>query len=481
MLAAYTPTRMKGSGVVKSLNWKALADKIHPNSATPLTAKESTRLLNALTGSFRKHLDEFHPAPTEENPQSGENGVSKPKTSVSSIHSSAASAQRHMASVLTNPLLVRGAVRLDFGSAKVELQKNPAKDPIDLLEEYDEKGAATVQIAQLCLENVKRAYDSLDSQRRAALLEEMQPGRRTLYWLLRSMRHTVTAYVDNLVFLNLLALFLIREGREETLWQWLKLDLAEEPEQGRTFPSEIKKMSYKYRWKGRLLRNICAVKLGEHDKGTDSISTDDLHAALDFYFAAAELKSTAERNSHLRWLPLGGSGSYLAAVLMNRKKQKYRTDCIDVKRYEKFQELIPLFLLGAPEIYIDVDIARCDLAHPTRPSPDRALQVFKELSTESSMASKLLRIRDSHHSSPEHHLWYFTAARTIYLLRNEGRTHEATWLTEYVYTEFPTLAKYLEKDMSKWRSGQEAWPMSPAKDKENEDREPDKIPFPAFA
>lgn len=152
MLALATNTRnMRGSAVFRGL--KSWVSALHP--AAPLTPKESQRLLTALTGSFRRHLDETHPkaAASEVLPKLG-NGDS-PKARPRALHSSAAAADKHLSLILTNPLLIKkssGGISKadqDFANAKVELQKNHAKDPISLLEEYGSQGAATVAVASM--------------------------------------------------------------------------------------------------------------------------------------------------------------------------------------------------------------------------------------------------------------------------------------------------------------------------------------------
>jgi DNA-directed RNA polymerase subunit RPC12/RpoP len=184
MFARHTHHRMRASSVVQG--FKSLAAAIHPQ--LPLSPKESSRLLTALTSSFRKHLDEVHPPKAiEEGGKHGkpipQPGVGSAKISKHAMHSSAALADKHLASVLTNPLLAKGPGSVkspdqEYASAKVELQKNPAKDPISLLEEYQERGVATVPIARLCLKACERSLEGLSAEARKKELEEVQPGRR---------------------------------------------------------------------------------------------------------------------------------------------------------------------------------------------------------------------------------------------------------------------------------------------------------------
>lgn len=186
----------------------------------PLSSKESQRLLTALTSSFRRHLDEVHPpanAPNDKKTTTATPG--SPRISTHAIHSSASYAEKHLASVLTNPLLANplGGKILDYSSAKLYLSQNPQKDPIELLEKYHKDGAANVQIAELCLETFVSRLEGLSEEQRAARFHEVEPGRRTLLWLLQSEHFEAPDFVDNVKFVGLLTHSLMIEGQEDKL------------------------------------------------------------------------------------------------------------------------------------------------------------------------------------------------------------------------------------------------------------------------
>lgn len=430
---------MKVSGVVKSLNWKAFADKIHPNGATPLTSKESSRLLNALTSSFRKHLDEAHPVSLEYKPESGKDGVSTSKIDLGAMHSSAAFAQRHMASVLTNPLLVKEAKRLDHDTAKVELTKNAAMDPISLLEEYNEKGAATVHIAELCLEKAKSTYDMSSADQKQSYLTNIQAGHRVFLWLLTSAKYLSTSFANNNRFKHLMAFFLIREGREENLWQWLKKDIAHEPHEGppEFQLSDSKKNWFRYRWRGRMLRGMAEVKMGSLDVPSSLPTTENVNAVFDTFFAAVDLKSSAGFQNHLWWTSLLDIGCFLEAklrvVVCGTNPGKIH---IDVARYDKFKELVPLYLMDVPQLYTKVTTAFLETFHPVRPTCDVALAACREIFS----GSKLAAMPSPRPRVSEEEIWHVVwlmASKTVHLLKLEGRASEAAWLTDRIEEELP--------------------------------------------
>ena len=116
---------------------KSLVSKLHPQ--LPLSPKESQRLLTALTSSFRKQLDEAHPRQAQDEdvrPKLDRMGPVNP--GYHGLHTSSVSfADKHLASVLTNPLLAKTAADekpgVAYEKAKLELEQNPDKDPIHWL------------------------------------------------------------------------------------------------------------------------------------------------------------------------------------------------------------------------------------------------------------------------------------------------------------------------------------------------------------
>ncbi|KAK4620167.1 hypothetical protein CLAFUW4_11306 [Fulvia fulva] len=455
MFATYTPTRMKGTGVVQGL--KSLAAKIHPQ--LPLNTKESNRLLTALTSSFRKHLDEAHPTaarPRVEHANDASTrhgGAGEPQSH--SLHSSAAHADRHLASVLTNPLLAKGGQRFDYASAKRELIENPAKDPIQLLEEYHERNAATVRIAEVCLEHFMSGLTNMSAELRKAHILKSEPGRRVALWLLQNKVYEAANYIDNTLFQKLLVYFLHEEDKEQIVWDWISLDIRMPGSEGRTLRTKLKQELHNYRWRGRLLCALIYVKLGLlENRGSLPATNDRMHDALDVYFKACDLKLLGrQRKDHFEWTPLGAPAVALHRQLIQLPRPHPRVD-LDVNRYNRFRDAIPLFLEGAPQIYFLAQYASLDLFHPRRQSPDRALQFWREILNDSPTASAsafVPRLKNGD-GSAEIEQWFGLLARTVYVLQDEGRNQEASWLIGQALPLFPKQAPYMNKRLDEFRA-----------------------------
>ncbi|RMZ08697.1 hypothetical protein D0864_01674 [Hortaea werneckii] len=381
---------MRGSTVLQG--FKDWASKFHPQ--LPLTQRESNRLLTALTTSFRSHLDKAHPRAAEEPSKLKDSGNGQvPRTSSHAIHSSAAFADKHLSSVLTDlagpsrrkPTTTVSKEDQDFANAQMELQKNPAKDPIQLLEDYENLGNASVAIARLCLEHYEKSLEGLPEDKRTDQIRQTQAGRRVLLWLWQTERYKQPQFVDDKVFIEKFVPFLLKEGWESYLWEWIELDqiLAE----GNNEYSGVKKMYHRYRWKGRLLRAMVAHRL--EDPGRVHRNADK---ALDVFLKAADLK-TSSQETCLRFLPLAHAGQALARALRIDMEWNLRTD---PARYDRFIQCLTLFIEKG-SVPVVRAAAELRLHHPTKPDGLPMYDFFQQLFNNSSPAWKQVagRVRSS--------------------------------------------------------------------------------------
>lgn len=451
---------------------KSLASTLHLQ--LPLGSKESHRLLTALTSSFRKHLDEVHP------PAAGENGKLRSgirnegisKTSSHALHSSATFADKHLASVLTNPLMTKGTgaakkADQDFAIAQMELQKNPARDPISLLEEYHERGAATVPIARLCLEVFQQSLSGLSEAAQQKAITECEAGRRALSWLWRSEQYKKPAFVDDRTFIDLLVLALLQEDREKILWEWIQLDQVLGDEEN--LYKGVQRDYHRYRWKGRLLRRMVDIRLGSPHR-----ERRDAGAALDVWFKACDMKVSASKDSHMRLLPLGQAGSRLSRAFTSRD-QDYRNT--DPQRYDQFIETTPHF---TNEVYGALRVGNFHLRHPNGPNAQPALHFWQRVFNDTSplwqrfsapLKQPLVERREL--------AWYSMMVETAGCLLQEGRAKDAAWMEARTREMFPeTSRKYYEIELRKYHQEDRRKPIS----EENEGSKPviERIPFPTF-
>ena len=472
MYARHTPTRMKGSGVFQGL--KSLASKLHPQ--LPLSPKESQRLLTALTSSFREQLDETHPREFRDQNGKGklENGDFL-KTSGRGLHSSSfASADKHLASVLTNPLLTkRDGVKqpvLDYTSAKLELQKKPGKDPISLLEEYHEKGVATNEIAALCLETIWDSLKDLTAEQRREILQKTEPGKRTLLWLWKSSLHDTDAFIQNKRLINLMVRNVIEEGYEEYLWEWLKLDVTYgtqvlPPKFSNTRSTKAK--IFPYRWKDFLLRSIVAAKLDvADDRSADS--------ALDAYFRAIDLREELAKSLSPTDFPIGSAGQLLESAFKRVPVQRRTTDN---ERYDRFIDSLRIY--NEETHIVDFKRAMLYLFHPREPSPRPVLEVLRRIMgpTPDPQETKILS-RFAKPKDRKSELFHFEILiDAAHQLQKGQQMQDADWVLDKIRDLYPKLAPSIDMRLKRRKS-----PSQQSKTEyERENSTTDPVPFPTFA
>lgn len=463
---------MKKTGAVQGL--RSLADKIHPNGYAPLTNSESKGLLTALTSSFRKHLDAAHPTTIDDGRKNSSKATGlSPDVNINSIHSSAIFAQKHMASVLTNPLLVRGAK--SYGSAKVELQKDSHSDPIQLLEDYDREGAASVRIAQLCMETLKKKYDSVPDARKPKLLEEIQPGRRVLMWLLERGMYQ-TDFSSNLPFVDLLVFFLAREGREDNIWKWLKLDVQiPDSTEGAPWDTQVsvkKRMLYKYRWRGCVLDSLVQAQvdvpwLADSSGKLHIIRASHLNSALNTLVTALELRTSSmdvdphpENWHHQAWLPLAKTSSFLVRLLTRRLRSSnprgdvelQKGDILDPQLYDKLIEYVSFTFdfdnkdlrrgkaAQVQEFFKMMRAATLHLTHPTRPSADPMLKMLHVVLPDNTTKCPPIFKEHMAQSADVRDLYHTTLLKCAHVLEAQGRRKDVEWTRARIPLYFPELA-----------------------------------------
>jgi len=471
MFARYTHARMKGSAIVQGL--KDWASKLHPQ--LPLSQRESHRLLTALTGSFRAHLDEVHPHKAAEDAKHKVEDAGVAKTSRHAMHSSAVLADKHLSSVLTNLTNPGAKVKKadqNFANAQMELQKNPAKDPISLLEEYHEKDAATVPIARLCLQVFKKSLEGLSQAAQQKEITEVEAGKRVLLWLWRSRQHQLVEFVDDRTFIELLVSALMKESQEHYIWAWMEIDQVLADEQNHY--KGVQQMYHRYRWKGRLLR---AMVLNNLDSPYRERKSAD--AAVRTYLKACDMKASAPKNSHMEYLPLGQAATAIYRALTNYTHEYSSTNP------ELYDNLIDVVKLSQDKqvVYTDLQTAALWLHHPTKPSARPALRFWQRCFNENEPSLAWQRFtggvkRVKPNPNPQELAWYMIMATTVARLREEGRWDEARWLEARVRETYPTAAqKYLDKDLEKYRLHGKILPDDVIKHEPVADR----VSYPTFA
>ena len=193
----------------------------------PLNKRQSQQLLNALTASFRKHLDREHGwLPDEQSAPPVANPALSYYTSPaapSSKEPSRRPTDRHLQSILSNPLFTfdsqaRGAPGLMAAQ----------RDPMDVFDEAVSKGMMTMKGALGCLIAVRRDILQSSTVSTTDAMRASGAGLRVLQWLRSSGMERDLAFISNPKFVKFLLPFMIAEGLDELAWTWLARLIAGE-------------------------------------------------------------------------------------------------------------------------------------------------------------------------------------------------------------------------------------------------------------
>ncbi|KAI4753434.1 hypothetical protein E4T52_14402 [Aureobasidium sp. EXF-3400] len=375
---------MKASSVQQA--FKSLTSRIHPQ--LPLSERESQRLLNALTSSFRSHLEHHHhnhdaPAP-----------ASSASAPTQHSLSSTAATDLHLASILTNPLL----------SKPVHQQlKAKAKHPIALFEDQVAAGRANLPSARLCLEAFRTSLSSLPPAQVNEHITRYAAGSRALRWLWTSAQTHSLSFARDARFCNQLAYFLVREGKDAALWELIDTPVATSAN------LTAKEASLR---KGLLLASIVKTHL--------SAPHSSLESALYAFFRVVD----SSQSSHAS---VSHAGVYLTQALV---KLNSFSDS-EVALYDQFIDAVPRWSKKHPDRAI-YRIANLALHHPTTPSADPALD-FIRLQLRPLASHPFLNPTTASQKSTVFAFFF----DTVKLLQKQKHFDDALWVMEFMQQKFP--------------------------------------------
>ncbi|KAJ9621204.1 hypothetical protein H2203_007255 [Taxawa tesnikishii (nom. ined.)] len=382
--------------------FRSVASKIHPQVG--LTSRESQRLLNALTASFRQHLDSEHPDVLTHS----EKSIATAAGGHAVLQSSTSSADRHLASILTNPLLARPPA--NKASAIAQLN-NGRKHPIKVFEDCVSTGAATTDIAKLCLDSFRKSLTGVSPEEAQKQIQELDGGARVLRWIWANDQEETLRMTGDTVFIDNLTYFLVREKRENVIWELLTAELTGMESANQTLQS-IKEAQ---KWRGVWLRALVKAEWGKSE-------------AMKAFLQAFETVSTAPASSSLRHLPLTPAGAYLTQRLAAVKWNEPVPSAV-VSLYDRFTQSVSSWDT-APNVSALYKIAKLQLNHPTNSSARAALSFIREL--KQSIDHPFLR--PSTPKQKSNVLMFFF--NTVQLLHKQGQNGDASWVMEFMREHF---------------------------------------------
>ncbi|KAF4630142.1 hypothetical protein G7Y89_g8004 [Cudoniella acicularis] len=171
----------------------------------PLNPRESRKLLELLTTSFRQHLDAEHGPILSKSERTQLPNV-KPKDKPIP-HSST----RHIQSIVTNPLFLPPVIS----------SGRHLNDSMVVFEQAVAKGMMNVKLATACLHHKRNDIrEQYPSSLRAAMAES-GAGRKVVNWLSSSGAGRDLEFFRDRSFTNLLMQFMVAEGLQDVAWAWI--------------------------------------------------------------------------------------------------------------------------------------------------------------------------------------------------------------------------------------------------------------------
>jgi hypothetical protein len=435
-----------------SIHWKRIVKNIH---RAPLDHKESNRLRNSITDSFRKHLDQAHP-PANADPNDGKPGSrGVPPIDPTSFQSSAAHAQRHLASILTNPLLARPGADLTLSAARARLWRGSPDDPLELLEEFESRGCRSSEIAQLCMLHALYLYLHMKPDQQQQYLLAKQPGKRAARWLFNGRWQDHFPYPH---LINPIVYFLMQENSDQVLWAWLQTDAIVNP----PFPelsSDVPEAHDRHScWRAHLLVAMVRAKTGPRlPLGTQRLSypitLTGIRAGIDILHRACALSIAADPSHPISYY----AGLYLVQLICRSKPSIYNTkpmsyaEELGTVHYDRLRACANNILAQVPSTMTNQMLAKLDLFHPIRRTHAPAyalLQVLLDTRTRSQEQVHFLSLISESPAAAAKELLSTTEARawafgfiidTMRALREHGDEHGVSRLEsqiQHVITPF---------------------------------------------
>ena len=276
--------------------------------------------------------------------------------------------------------------------AVTALEQNHA-DSMEIFKASVVNGSATVTTAELCLTKLSSFYDTLDKKDTNAILRSTRSGAYTLNWLWQASPRHAHDFMNSTSAMVLLCDFLVREGNEDLIVQWLQVEAE-------VFDSQP---SIAVRWRAFLFANLVRAKLGLVFKTGPGTGDHAIKCVLD----AHTLKTSSD------FEPFRTMSLWPAILLLQMKLVQPNFSNTDPTLWDRLisvtESLRPWrFRYGDP-------VMRLKLFHPSSPVVEPFLEAISGISQETEFAgnerAQLALQKDMQHA--------------LAILKRKGRGNEA--------------------------------------------------------
>lgn len=333
----------------------------HPD---PLTSEQTQRFLDTVTTSFRKNLDQEHSWNTEDGRETktplNESHNQHNTTTIDAGHNVVADrahlmargpthrpTDRHLSSILSNPL---------FRPAQhTPVEPGAERDPMDVFDAAVSKGLMTLAIARGCIIAKSRMIDSPHGRFINDIpainegLSRSGVSDRVLGWLQSAGMTRTLEFARYYQFVQALVPFLIAEGKELIIWDWISRILSSNDA---SRENDARFMLY----------NLVIGK---------TLNYQPVDSAIESLIQASRTYRSHPRHASLlrrTWISLAWRTTAIAP----------RTPPASASLFDTYLGLAEYF---QPQS-VELQVAHLHLHHPATPTHDRALEYFDDMESQ---------------------------------------------------------------------------------------------------
>ena len=278
---------------------RQLIAKLHP----PLSgsAKDAQKLATLLQASFKRHLDEQHPAPRTEEALTLMNGP----TLVNANSVSGEATQRHLQGILDHPLLHQSRVSLPVDQRAQQI-----------LAVWDQSARANTVNLPL-VRTILRDYDNLGAKR-LGLSSDL--GRRIVAWFSTTSNKTKEKLLTQRDTISKVIPLLYESKQDEVTWEWLRLLYSGDLQQGNP-TSQFDTRSVPWlNYEDHFVSCMVRESLRKRDLKTAAIEYVEACAYRSQSGRASTLSEASTRSGSLPYQPLWWTWKLLSTSILQKKK-----------------------------------------------------------------------------------------------------------------------------------------------------------------
>ncbi|KAI1335028.1 hypothetical protein F5Y15DRAFT_259596 [Xylariaceae sp. FL0016] len=373
----------------------------------PLNSRESRQLLDSITASFRKNLDQEHPWRHDDTASVSPSNTQK--TLSPSNHKERAT-DRHLRAILLNPLFSH---KDDTKPAR-PLTGAPSHSPFNVFDHAVSKGLMTPRRAAGFLAAVRAQITSEMAQDHSInILEHMArsgAALQVIQWLRASGLENNLNFLADAALVKNLVPFIYAEGLEDVIWNWIAQISMRLPElELQAIPGKVDAKSVQF-----LLKTIWEANIATGE--TEKLSLEPSYAAIAKTSTMLPVKNAITARPLLEWW------SYLSWTSTVRHE----------KLISPSAPLFDAFLqVGEPyRMKRNIDFAHLELHHPSHPTHTAAVEyIRRRFQKGRDVAITGLAPRAQKRLA-------FMAIDTADRLKRLGAADEASWLERLLNTMF---------------------------------------------